>query len=253
MCVAAAACVAASLIGPACNTRNERVVPTKVVADWPMPDPDRGGSCADVGDLRVCWDGSPGSHPISVLPRRSPPARLSPLGFLCSGSGKEARCIDRAREAPPFRCEGGICRQRNPRLPDDGEWECADFASIVVCHGGARPAGVPPGATAPGYFCGPRRGVPGERVCVDLSPDMPEGVARGYRCRFEAAGGLMRVCEQDPTTHAVADPCDSTHPCAPELACDQGRCLPLFPSPTCWLPRDCDNPPCRLGTCQGAP
>ena len=224
-----------------------------------MPEPEhpsgcsaaaRAGPCTDVGDLRVCWGEG---RAVSVVPRRVPPVRLSSLGFRSVGSGKETRVIDRARDAPPFRCEGNTCRQRSPRLPDDGEWECADFASVVVCRGGERAAGVAPGAAAPGYLCGPRRGVQNERVCVDLSPDMPDGVAKGFRCRFEAPGGLVRVCERDPAAHSVADPCDPEHPCDPAFTCEQGRCLPPLPSPACWLPRDCDNQPCRIGTCAGGP
>jgi hypothetical protein len=137
-------------------------------------------------------------------------------------------------------------------MPDDGEWECADIADIVVCHGGLHAAGVPPGGADAGYFCGPRRGAgaaAGERVCVDLSPDLPDGAARGYRCGFEVRGGVVRVCRRDGAARAVTDACDAATACEPGLACTATRCLPALPDPACWLDRDCDHGACRFGSC----
>jgi hypothetical protein len=160
--------------------------------------------------------------------------------------------VDRARDVTPFRCEGTVCRQRAPRMPDDGEWECADFAGIVVCHGGGRAAGVPPGAAERGFLCGSRHGaraLPDERVCVDLSPDFPEGGGSGRTCRFESDGATYRVCAADPGARTAGDGCDGRAACADGLHCVEHRCLPTRPEPACWLDADCDKGTCRFGTC----
>jgi hypothetical protein len=137
-------------------------------------------------------------------------------------------------------------------LPDSGEWECADFAGIVVCRGGVGTAVVPPGASEPGFVCGPRRGAqaaPGERVCVDLSPDFPDGGAEEQRCRFETDGALFRVCAADASARAAGDRCGPSRGCDTGLSCIEGRCLPRRPEPACWLDRDCDKGACRFGSC----
>ncbi len=199
----------------------------------------------------MCWDaGIP-----AVRARPLPAVALSPLGFRCTGSGPSRRCVDRTRYAPPFACRGAVCEQPHPRMPDDGEWECADFAGIVVCRGSTHAAGVPPGAADTGFECGQRRGtkaVPGERICVDLSPDFPDGEPRGWRCRYEPKDGLVRTCMRDSTAHAVTDACDRMHPCVSGLSCVDAICVPVDPLPACWLDEDCGQ--CRLGTCmQGVP
>jgi hypothetical protein len=201
--------------------------------------------------MRACWTGR-GAKDIRTAPRRAPRVRPSPLGLRCHGSGNAVGCFDRSRDATPFRCDGPVCRQHAPRLPDDGEWECADFSGVVVCHGGLRPAGVPPGASEPGFVCAERRGAraaPGERICVDLSPDFPEGKAAGQRCRFETEGALFRVCMADPAARAAGDACDVSHACDADLFCVEGRCLPRRPEPACWLDIDCDKKACRFGSC----
>jgi len=242
--------LAAALVLVSCHRDVAPAPPLEVRATWPAPDVEEHLPCGDVGDLRVCW-GADATSPRVVL-RRAPPFALSSLGFRVSGSGKDARAVDRARDAPSFVCDGDTCRQANPRLPDDGEWECADFASVVVCHGGLSPAGVPPGGADTGFSCGARRGAhaaPGERVCVDTSPDLPDGAARGYRCRFEAVSGPSRTCRKDPKARSVTDPCIAPSDCETGLLCASGRCLPPRPSPSCWLDRDCDKGTCRFGSC----
>ena len=77
--------------------------------------------------------------------------------------------------------------QRHVRLPDDGEWRCAERDGVAWCAGGEPAAGVVRAPAERGFVCGERRmtgdaGV--ERVCVDESPDVPGGERGGYRCRF---------------------------------------------------------------------
>jgi hypothetical protein len=231
----------------------ERSAPAVVVGttDWPAPVEDTSPTCADVGDARACWTVDTTECPGGVcsVPRTTPGVAPSPLGYRCTGSGAERRCEDRARTAPLFRCEGRICEQRPPRLPDDGEWECADMSGAVVCRGGTPPAGVPPGAAATGFACGPRPGTDGEALCVDLSPDFPDGHPRGWRCRFDAAHGAIRICERDPAAHQLVDPCDAAHPCIDGAVCSGGVCLPRRHVPPCWLDTDCADSVCRFGAC----
>jgi hypothetical protein len=134
-------------------------------------------------------------------------------------------------------CAAGSCEQRVPRLPDDGEWECVDLDGVVVCRGGVPAAGVVAGPPDPGWTCGTRRGSGGprpassgpDRICVDLAPELPDGAARGWRCRFTHDHGERRLCRADP---AAAPP-------APE---------PL-PPPSCWIDPDCGAGTCRRGSC----
>ena len=231
-----------------CRRAPDPVARPRVTSEWPVPDPAERPPCADAADLRVCWDAKSGA-PARVSARRVPEVKPSTLGFRTLGAGTTARVVDRARDAPPFSCTGDTCVQPDPRMPDDGEWECADFAAVVVCHGGLAPAGVPPAGTDEGFRCGARRGAraaQGERVCVDTSPDMPEATARRYRCRFE---GRARVCVRDASAASVGDPCVKATTCATGLACVSGRCVPELPTPACWLDGDCDKGTCRFGSC----
>lgn len=241
-------------------SKHEGPVAVSVRTESPSPAPDSSDACADVGpDLRVCWgptDGPKCSQSICVLARPIPDSPASPLGFRCTSAGRARRCHDRALDAPPFRCDGGVCTQRHPRMPDDGEWECAAVAGAVVCRGGEAPAGVPKGAVDPGFFCGARttrHAASPERICVDFSPDFPEGRAEKTRCSFAAEGGSTRRCEADPGAHSLGDVCDAQHPCIDGARCIAGRCVPVRPEPSCWLPADCDHGTCRFGTCTEDP
>lgn len=242
---------AAAIASPSCSAKVDPETQTVARTAWVVPAADASPACTDVGDLRVCWRSS-GGNATAVVARPVPPFRTSPPGFRCTGSGKSRRCRERASDAGSFRCEGPRCLQRHPRLPDDGEWECAAVAGAVVCRGGERPAGTPPGAADAGFFCGARQGAragPDERVCVDLSPDFPDGSARGWRCHFETQEGLQRVCDRDPSAHTLTDACDPTHPCVSGLVCVASRCTPAEPDPACWLDGDCDKAACRFSTC----
>jgi hypothetical protein len=106
----------------------ERAAASKLT---PARDPE-GAVCADVGTLRACWSVS---HlgTILVVSRTVPEgASRSPMGWRCWGQGAERACVDRRASAPAFECEGSSCVQRHPRMPDDGEWVCADSAGTTV-------------------------------------------------------------------------------------------------------------------------
>lgn len=226
--------------------------------DWPAPVPTDadGESCADVADLRVCWHGGGTRLVARPLPAQPSP---SAMGWRCIGGGHERRCRDRMAEAPGFSCHGSLCTQRHARLPDDGEWSCADSAGAVVCTGGTEPAGViaVPGRQATGWLCGKRtQGTEQEPkqepeiVCVDLSPDFPDGQPRGWRCRTVHTGAATRLCERDADAHVLADPCDRQRPCVDGSECTAGRCVPERPRPGCFFDGDCPSGACRFGTCR---
>jgi len=149
-----------------------------------------------------------------------------------------------------FECSGEGCIQRYPRLPDQGFWECVDDEGVVVCHGGEPAAGVHAADPDPGWLCGARRGAEGERVCVDASPDLPDGAARGYACDYEHSPGEQRRCNAVEGAPPLGAPCDGGGACVRGMACAGGRCLPRVLRPECWLDRDCgDGRWCRFGTC----
>jgi hypothetical protein len=138
---------------------------------------------------------------------------------------------EKAVQASPFVCAGPVCTQRHVRLPDDGEWRCAERDGIVWCAGGEPAAGVAMDDKPRGYRCGERRGkTPRERVCVDVAPDYPDGGARAFRCRFEQEHGVVRSC-----TRAEGTP----------------RPPPSGAAPNCWIDADCEGG-CDRGTCAGA-
>jgi hypothetical protein len=171
------------------------------------------------------------------------------MGFRCFGSGRDRSCVDRRADAGPFHCEGGRCVQRHPRVPDVNEWSCADAQGAALCLETARVAGVVPGAVTPGFLCGERRvrGKPtGERLCLDWSPDFPNGKAGAFSCHYEGEPSLQRICVERPNA-ALGVRCESS--CDRGLRCTAGRCLPASPKLECWLDTDCQSGQCRFGTC----
>ena len=136
----------------------------------------------------------------------------------------------KAIEASPFVCMGPTCTQRHVRLPDDGEWRCAEQDGVVWCAGGEPAAGVVTAKSERGYRCGERRGKTPERVCVDAAPDYPDGGAAAFRCRFEQEYGVTRSC-----TRAQGTP----------------RPVPSGAQPNCWIDADCGGR-CERGTCAEA-
>ena len=137
------------------------------------------------------------------------------------------------RAAGPFVCSAGKCRQAQPRLPDSGEWRCADGGNVVWCAGGEPAAGVVSGPADPRFRCGSRWGKNGaERVCIDERPDYPPKT-ENYRCGFDQELRIARVCRVAAS--------------APERPKLPSRALAA-----CWLDRDCPSKQCDRGACQCA-
>jgi hypothetical protein len=134
------------------------------------------------------------------------------------------------RAASRFVCAGDKCRQAQPRLPDTGEWRCAELGQVVWCAGGEPAAGVVSGPRAAGYRCGPRWGNGDERVCIDQQPDYPTDRGETFKCGFEQEHGIARVCRAEQTLAR--------------------RALPERALPACWLDRDCPSGGCERGACR---
>jgi len=226
----------------------------------PLPAPaegDRGEACADVGDRRVCWgpglSGAGCSDGMCVVERTVPAGVAAPAGWRCDGRGASRVCEERVHDGSAFVCDGGTCAQADPRMPDEGEWECVDIDGIVYCHATAHASGTAPGPADLGWKCGQRRGAPpGERVCVDLSPDRPD--AKGWRCKYEYVSFYARrVCAHEGAS-SVGGRCSGTSAdaCPRDARCVGGLCVPPRPTPDCWLDKDCgDGARCRWGSCTG--
>jgi hypothetical protein len=135
------------------------------------------------------------------------------------------------RAASSFVAHGATFVQRHPRLPDSGEWRCADRAGVVWCAGGQAAAGVVAGPADSAFRCGERWGVAGggERVCIDRQPDYPSSGARS--CRFEQTRGIERWC-------------------GPESSHEPARELNPSALPACWLDEDCGSGRCDRGSCR---
>ncbi len=253
---------AALVLSTGCPGRRLEEVPVAPVEAAPAA-ADR-GLCADVADSRVCWlgpgesadGGAPGANggAICVDKRPLPPGPAPTAGWRCYGHGKERTCVDRGLGGGPFACERNRCIQRYPRMPDDGEWECIDMAGAVMCRRGVPPAGVVTGPPDVGWLCGERVTDEGkERVCVDFSPDLPEGKTRGWRCRYDHKRRERRVCRQSERAPALGSACEAGSPCPESLVCAAGRCVPRSPAKiSCWFDKEC-NPgqKCHLSSCVG--
>jgi hypothetical protein len=247
--------VALALALPGCPSRASVGAGVEMAAHGSAPADDVGEPCADVSDLRACW-GAPGGPLLVARTLPSFPAPTA-MGFRCTGSGAARTCEPREASAEAFACVLTTCTQRYARQPDEGEWSCSDDAGIAVCVGSEPPAGVSSTSTDAGWTCGERRGTRGRlgaRVCVDLSPDFPEGRASGFRCRWTYDHGAARVCARDPEAHAVGDACDATRPCVVGALCVGARCVPPLPRPSCAFDSDCEGSSCRFGSCvRGGP
>jgi len=201
----------------------------------------------------------PASRPATVDAAQPPARASSPRGWRCV-PGANA-CLDRAKLSPEFRCEGDRCLQAHPTMPDDGEWMCGETAGVTLCTGGEAAAGVAPAPLAAGWTCGARpstRPAPAgdagkDRVCIDASPDFPDGSPAGWRCYYDGAALPSRVCVRDPQAHSVGDPCDARHPCVEGAVCRAGNCALPRRVPSCWLDADCAAGVCRFGSCPRDP
>lgn len=224
-------------------TRAARALALSLVAACAPAPGERGDVCADVGAVRACWSGV---EPPRVSPRALPSGPGPEAGYRCTGGGEARVCVDRALGGGPFACDGDRCVQLRPRLPDDGEWECADLEGVVVCRGGARAAGVIEGAPDPGWMCGTRLGAR-DRICVDMAPDMPRGATRGYACSSLRDRGGARSCKAEEAAPKIGGPCGA---CPRGAVCAAGICLPRAPKPDCWVDPDCGaGRVCAFGTC----
>jgi|SRR5580704_846848 hypothetical protein len=244
--------VALALLSPGCPSGESTNTRIETATHWAAPADDRGEPCADVSDLRVCW-GAPGG-PLLVARALPPFPAPSSLGFRCYGSGSARTCGLRESAASGFSCEGTTCIQRYARQPDEGEWTCSDDAGVAVCVGSERAAGVSSAGIDPGWICGerpPKRDRLGPHVCVDFSPDFPEGLASGFRCRWSYEHGASRICVRDSQAHVVGDGCDGTRPCVLGALCVDSRCVPPKPWPSCAFDTDCEAGRCGFGSCVG--
>jgi hypothetical protein len=213
----------------------------------PAPD-DVGETCADVLDTRACWLGAGPDAVRRVV--RPLPSHPSTRGFRCSGRGAERVCEDRRHGSDGLACQGDRCTERHPRLPDDGEWECADLDGAVVCRSWAEAAGAVAGKPDPAWVCGPRAGAPKERICVDFAPERPAD--EPWSCGFQHdPGQVARVCTRGgpgPLGRACGGGCPFGSACVGE------RCLPLLPEPRCWIDADCgEGKKCAHGSCRELP
>lgn len=155
------------------------------------------------------------------------PSKEKPTPRAQASASTSLTSLLRPRPASRFYERAGKLRQEHPRLPDAGEWRCAEHDRSVWCAGGDAAAGVVAGPLDRGYRCAARWGQnAGERVCIDQHPDYPSA---GYQCRFEQERGIARVCEA-----ATAAP---------------GPALPAAALPACWLDRDCPSGRCDRGAC----
>ena len=155
------------------------------------------------------------------------------------------------RPAGKLNCGPEGCEQLHPRLPDTGEWLCAERDGVVWCTGGDAAAGVVSGPPDPSYRCGPRWGAnakSSERVCIDRSPDYPPPATNvQYRCRFLQERGMARHCEPTERASIPALPEGALPACfldqdCPAGRCDRGAC-------GCAGQQDCPRGQCRNGTC----
>jgi hypothetical protein len=220
----------------------------------PVPTVEPRLPCADVGASRVCWSDA---RQAALVARPVPAApSASAMGWRCAWPGAARLCVDRRADAPPFSCVGDRCEQVHARRPDDGEWTCVVASGAEVCLSEARASGVAPAPADPAWICGARRGPArrageaGARVCVDFSPDFPDGDGAAWRCRTVNGPAPTRLCERGATDGSLGVACDRARPCVDGAVCASGRCVPALPAPSCWLDDDCPGGACRFGTCR---
>jgi hypothetical protein len=259
-----AALAAAALSGLAsCRRAPAAAQPPRLETPVPAPAAEPRLPCVDVGTLRACWSDA---RAAVLVPRPVPPRPASsPLGWRCAWPGPARLCVDRRADVPAFACAGARCTQAHARRPDDGEWTCVDVAGAVLCESAGRAAGVAPAPPDPAWLCGARRGAatpepghighragapPETRVCVDFSPDVPDGDLAAWRCRSENEVVPARVCERGAAPGALGVACDGMRPCVDGALCASGRCVPARPAPSCWIDDDCPGGACRFGTCR---
>ncbi|MGE0787847.1 MAG: EB domain-containing protein [Sandaracinaceae bacterium] len=227
------------------STELPRAIAFGETFDAPDPNDPPGATCVDVTPMhRVCF-GDDGA-PIGVHPRPSPSGvSVPPDGTLrCDGSRDARRCtLVRERELV---CDTRECTQLAPRVPSDGEQECADVHGVVLCRGYGPPAGEVAGQDEPGWRCGTGE----RRVCVDLAPDLPD-LESAYDCGFVHEPVFLRRCRPGPAARLGAV-CTDDAACPEALLCVDGRCVPrALPRGECWTDPDCpEGRECVLSNCR---
>jgi hypothetical protein len=240
---------AALSVGAVVAACAEAPAPTDILAfgesrSAPVEDPE-GARCDDAVGVRVCFREREGRAAQPELTPLAPAPGPVPADaqWRCEGAGDERVCrLERRR---PFRCEAGTCVQSFPRVPDDGEWECADVDGLVVCRTRSAAAGVVAGLAAVGWICGEGE----DRVCVDLAPDQP--AKRTGDCRFRYEATMDRLCTYGPKEPRLFGACAAGGVCPRGATCVAAVCVPRFrPRPDCWTDRDCEEGRrCVLATC----
>jgi hypothetical protein len=233
-----------------CSTLDQAPDHTRDPTPFRVPLKAAQGICRDLSQVSACWPSSGG--PPQPVERRVPEfSARSAMGFRCSGQGKQRTCRDRLRDSQEFSCREGSCKQPFARVPDAGEWTCADASGASLCLAGGVAAGVQ-AAREPeaGFSCGWRTAAnePSQRLCIDFAPDFPDGVAENWNCHYEHDGEVTRVCKRE-RSRAIGADCTAGSTCPLGSKCLGGRCLPTQLRPTCWLDRDCASNQCRLGRC----
>lgn len=222
--------------------------------------PDLSDDCHDLGGARagarVCWGGACPKGESCLVERPLPPFEAeSPMGWRCVGAGLERSCIARSKGVGAFFCSGERCVQHQPRVPDAHEWSCADALGAQLCLREARASGLLETQTLPGFVCG-ERSIQGQRtgqaLCIDFSPDFPDGHAEHWDCRYEGAPSLGRICTRK-RTRGLGAACDGERRCPSGAVCARGHCVPGPPKLSCWLDSDCASRRCLLGTCRDLP
>ena len=200
----------------------------------------RAARVIELGVLAVCLSCRAPSR-ADEQPQPSPPSAASRLAAVLA-----------PRPASEFRCQSDSCSQEYPRLPDSGEWRCAETARVVWCAGGEPAAGVAPGVGSNGYRCANRfGGGPPERICIDEHPDYPDEPRQHYRCAFAQERGVSRSCKPAPGQAASPLPRGALPACWLDKDCRAGRCD--RGACGCSSAADCDVGQCRHGVCSGAP
>lgn len=235
------------MAAPGCG---EPVVTTHDATRYTAPAAaDSGGPCSDIGAVRVCWHAD--EPVVSARPLPSGPAAMG--GWRCGGTGGARLCEERSRNGSAFVCGTQRCLQQRPRMPDDGEWDCVEISGAVFCHSRGELAGLSAGPSDLGWSCAARRGSSsGERICVDLDADRPQG-SSAQRCRFESERGAPRRSCVPAQPRAIGSACSAGDACPSGTRCRAGLCLPRAPRPACWLDADCGaSATCVFGSCVDA-
>lgn len=247
---AAARLISCAALAVACHEATGSDAGIAKSTGFRTPSRDASGACWDVGNARACYASEQRARLVErTIP--SFPAR-SKRGWRCTGSGEQRTCRDRSEDAAEFHCTGDVCIQPHARVPDAHEWTCADAGGASLCLSKALASGVVSTPVDAGFICGSRRiqrSKSGERICIDLSPDFPNGQPHDWNCHFEHETGVTRVCRHQPSA-ALGDACEHSRPACPDGAnCIEGHCLPQRAAPACWLDRDCESKTCRFGSC----